>query len=41
MIDHIILTVADIEPSLKFYEAALKPLNIEYFFPIERQRWSS
>jgi catechol 2,3-dioxygenase-like lactoylglutathione lyase family enzyme len=35
MIDHIILTVANIERSLKFYQAALKPLNIEYFFPFK------
>jgi catechol 2,3-dioxygenase-like lactoylglutathione lyase family enzyme len=33
MIDHIILTVSDIENSLKFYETALKPLGIRYFFP--------
>lgn len=33
MIDHIILTVSDIERSLAFYDAALKPLNIRYFLP--------
>jgi catechol 2,3-dioxygenase-like lactoylglutathione lyase family enzyme len=32
MIDHIILTVSDVERSLKFYEAALQPLNIKFFF---------
>jgi catechol 2,3-dioxygenase-like lactoylglutathione lyase family enzyme len=33
MIDHIILTVSDVERSLSFYEAALKPLNIKFFMP--------
>ncbi|MGA8288987.1 MAG: hypothetical protein WB950_09790, partial [Acidobacteriaceae bacterium] len=33
MINHIILTVSDVERSLAFYEAALKPLNIQYFMP--------
>lgn len=33
MLDHIILTVSDIETSLAFYEAALKPLNIKFFMP--------
>jgi catechol 2,3-dioxygenase-like lactoylglutathione lyase family enzyme len=33
MLDHIILTVSDIERSLAFYEAALKPLNIKFFLP--------
>jgi catechol 2,3-dioxygenase-like lactoylglutathione lyase family enzyme len=28
MLDHIILTVSDVERSLAFYEAALKPLRI-------------
>ena len=28
MLDHIILTVSDVERSLAFYEAALTPLNI-------------
>ena len=27
MLDHIILTVSDVERSLAFYEAALKPLR--------------
>ena len=27
MLDHIILTVSDVERSLKFYTAALKPLK--------------
>ena len=30
MINHIILTVSDVERSLVFYDAALKPLNIRY-----------
>ena len=33
MLDHMILTVSDIERSLAFYEAALKPLNIKFFLP--------
>lgn len=33
MLDHIILTVSNIEGSLKFYDAALKPLNIRFFAP--------
>jgi catechol 2,3-dioxygenase-like lactoylglutathione lyase family enzyme len=33
MIDHIILTVSNVEHSLAFYEAALAPLNIKYFMP--------
>jgi catechol 2,3-dioxygenase-like lactoylglutathione lyase family enzyme len=33
MLDHIILTVSDIEHSLAFYEAALKPLDIKFFIP--------
>jgi len=33
MLDHIILTVCDIERSLAFYEAALQPLNIRFFLP--------
>ena len=33
MLDHIILTVSDIKTSLAFYEAALKPLNINFFLP--------
>lgn len=33
MIDHIILSVADVERSLKFYEKALKPLNISMKMP--------
>ena len=28
MLDHIILTVSDVQRSLKFYTAALKPLKI-------------
>ena len=33
MIDHIILTVNDVERSLAFYESALAPLNIKFFMP--------
>ena len=33
MLDHIILSVSDVERSLKFYEAALKPLKITMFMP--------
>ncbi len=31
MIHHMILTASDVEPSLAFYEAALKPLNPDFF----------
>lgn len=31
MLDHIILTVSNVERSLAFYEAALEPLNIKFF----------
>ena len=33
MLDHIILSVSDVERSLAFYEAALKPLHIKFFLP--------
>jgi catechol 2,3-dioxygenase-like lactoylglutathione lyase family enzyme len=33
MLDHMILAVSNIERSLAFYEAALKPLNIKFFLP--------
>ena len=33
MLDHIILTVSDVERSLKFYTAALKPLKIKMSEP--------
>jgi catechol 2,3-dioxygenase-like lactoylglutathione lyase family enzyme len=33
MLNHMILTVSDVERSLAFYEAALKPLNIKFFMP--------
>src|SRR5439155_25788972 len=33
MVDHIILTVSNVEHSLAFYEAALAPLNIKFFMP--------
>ena len=33
MLDHMILTVRDVERSLAFYEAALKPLRIKIFMP--------
>ena len=35
MLDHIILTVRNIETSLAFYEAALKPLDIRFFMPFK------
>ena len=37
MLDHMILTVSDVERSLAFYEAALKPLNIKFFMPYKRE----
>ncbi|HEY4046901.1 MAG TPA: hypothetical protein VGM27_08545 [Acidobacteriaceae bacterium] len=37
MLDHMILTVSNVERSLAFYEAALKPLNIELFLPYKGQ----
>lgn len=33
MLDHIILTVSNVERSLAFYEAALKPVKIRFFMP--------
>ena len=33
MLDHMILTVSNVERSLAFYEAVLKPLNINFFLP--------
>ena len=33
MLDHIILTVGNIDRSLAFYEAALEPLSIRFFLP--------
>jgi hypothetical protein len=33
MLDHTILPVSNVERSLAFYEAALKPLNIKFFLP--------
>ena len=33
MLDHIILAVSDVERSLAFYEAALKPVGIRFFMP--------
>jgi catechol 2,3-dioxygenase-like lactoylglutathione lyase family enzyme len=33
MLGFMILTVDDVERSLKFYEATLKPLNIKFFLP--------
>lgn len=35
MMDHIILSVSDVERSLKFYEAALAPLNMSMFMPFK------
>ena len=33
MVDHIILTVSDVERSLAFYESALKPIGLHFFLP--------
>src|SRR5438552_6181516 len=33
MLDHMILTVSNVERSLAFYKAALKPLDIKFFLP--------
>jgi len=33
MIDHIILTVSNVQHSLAFYELALAPLDIKFFMP--------
>jgi len=33
MLDHMILTVSNVERALASYEAALKPLNIKFFLP--------
>jgi hypothetical protein len=33
MLDHMILTVSDVERSLAFSQAALKPLSIKSFLP--------
>ncbi len=41
MINHMILTVSDVERSLAFYQAALKPLNIQYFLPYKGEGRSS
>jgi catechol 2,3-dioxygenase-like lactoylglutathione lyase family enzyme len=38
MLDHIILTVSNIERSLEFYGAALEPLNIRFFLPYKGER---
>jgi hypothetical protein len=35
MLGFMILTVSNVERSLAFYEAALKPLNIRFFLPYE------
>lgn len=35
MIDHIILTVSEIETSLAFYEKALEPLDLKFFVPFK------
>src|SRR5437016_10186991 len=37
MLDHIILTVSNVERSLAFYEAALKPLYIKFFLSYKGQ----
>ena len=41
MINHMILTVSDVERSLAFYQAALKPLNIQYFTAVQGEGRSS
>ena len=41
MLDHIILTVSDVERSLAFYEAALKPLDIKFFLPYKGEGFST
>jgi catechol 2,3-dioxygenase-like lactoylglutathione lyase family enzyme len=41
MIDHIILTVSNVERSLAFYEAALAPLDIKFFMPYKREERAS
>src|ERR1700746_1835024 len=33
MLDHMILTVSNVERSLAFYQAAFKPLDIKFFLP--------
>jgi catechol 2,3-dioxygenase-like lactoylglutathione lyase family enzyme len=38
VLDHIILTVSNVERSLAFYEAALKPLDIKFFLPYKGER---
>lgn len=35
MIDHIILSVSDVQRSLAFYEAALAPLHLSMFMPFK------
>ena len=35
MLDHMILTVSNIDRSLAFYQDALKPLNITFFLPFK------
>lgn len=35
MINHIILSVADVEKSLAFYQAALAPLDIKFLMPFK------
>ncbi|HEX8415914.1 MAG TPA: VOC family protein [Sphingomicrobium sp.] len=35
MINHIILSVTDVEKSLIFYQAALAPLEIKFFLPFK------
>ena len=37
MLDHMILSVSDVERSLRFYETALKPLDIKMFMPFKGQ----
>ena len=41
MINHVILTVSDVERSLAFYEAALQPVGIRFFMPYKGEKWPS
>ena len=41
MLDQMILTVSNVERSLAFYKAALKPLNIKFVLPYKGRRRSS
>jgi catechol 2,3-dioxygenase-like lactoylglutathione lyase family enzyme len=41
MLDHMILTVSNVERSLAFYEAALKPLKYQVLPTLQGRRRSS